>query len=84
MLFALASRQRELSHVRNPCDELTRRETSKIVNQGPPAFVRRGALRLGTPAFEFPAKCYPAIYRTHVTDSPPHASNKQMAGGALL
>ncbi len=29
------SEQRELSNVRNPCDDLTQRKSSKIVNQGP-------------------------------------------------
>jgi len=35
--LSFASEQRELSEARNPCDELTRRKSSKIVNQGPPA-----------------------------------------------
>lgn len=33
---SLESEQRELPNVWNPCDDLTRRKSSKIVNQGPP------------------------------------------------
>jgi hypothetical protein len=48
---SLESEQRELSNVRDPCDDLTQRKSSKIVNQGPPAFVRHGGLRLGKPVW---------------------------------
>ena len=40
-LRTVQSEQRKLSNVRNPCDDLTQRESSKIVNQGPPAFAKR-------------------------------------------
>ena len=36
--FSLESGQRELSNVRNSCDEPTRRKSSRVVNQGPPGF----------------------------------------------
>jgi hypothetical protein len=47
------SEQREPSNVWKPCDDLTQRKSSKIVNQGPPSFFhnRKGlgvALVLGT------------------------------------
>jgi hypothetical protein len=47
---SLVSEQRELSSVRNPCDDLTGRKSSKIGNWGAQAYVRHGGLRLGRPA----------------------------------
>ena len=48
-MLSVRSERREFSNVRNPCDDLTQGKSSKIVNQGPPAFARRGELRLGRP-----------------------------------
>jgi hypothetical protein len=50
---SLESEQRELSNARNPCDDLTRGKSPKIVNQSPPAFARRSGLRLGKPRRTF-------------------------------
>lgn len=36
--------------MRNCCDDLTQRKRSKIINQGPPAFARRGGVLLALAA----------------------------------